>query len=131
MGEGGLRNVLVLEPASVRALLFPLTVIQALPRSSLPPLALGHNVVHGASDTRSAAKRIQQGDRTGKRRKSRAPKSRQVREGLKRTPRVGRRKRKGRTTKEQRPLIGKSAIRRRKSAKAGRSRIRRKASNTR
>lgn len=129
-GEGGLRTVLALEPATVRALLFPLSVIQALPLSSLPPIALGHDAPGAAA--RSVAKLIQQGGRTGKRRrKSLAPHTRRDREGLKQASGTGKRKGKPRTTKGPRPHMGKSASRRRKSAKAGRSRVRRKGSNTR
>lgn len=130
-GEGGLRTVLVLEPTTVRALLFPLTVIQALPHSSLPPIALGHDAPV-ASGTGTAAKPIQQRGKTRKRRrKPLAPHSRRDREGLKRASGTGRRKGRSRTTKGPRPHMGKSASRRRKSAKAGRSRAGRKGSNTR
>lgn len=130
-GEGGLRTVLVLEPTTVRALLFPLTVIQALPHSSLPPIALGHDAPV-ASGTGPAVKPIQQRGKTRKRRrKPLAPHSRRDREGLKRTSGTGRRKGRTRTTKGPRPHMGKSANRRRKSAKAGRSRAGRKGSNTR
>ncbi|WP_143760321.1 glycosyltransferase family 4 protein [Paenibacillus sp. FSL R5-0766] len=132
-GEGGLRTVLVLEPTTVRALLFPLTVIQALPHSSLPPIALGHDAPV-ASGTGPAAKPkpiLQRGKARKRRRKPLAPHSRRDRGGLKRTSGTGRRKGRIRTTKGPRPHMGKSASRRRKSAKAGRSRAGRKGSNTR
>jgi len=130
-GEGGLRTVLVLEPATVRALLFPLTVIQALPQSTLPPIALGHDAPV-ASATGPTAKLIQQRGKTRKRRrKPLAPHSRRDLTRLKRTSGTGRRKGRQRTTKGPRPHMGKSASRRRKSAKAGRSRAGRKGSNTR
>ncbi|WFR64784.1 glycosyltransferase family 4 protein [Paenibacillus amylolyticus] len=129
-GEGGLRTVLVLEPATVRALLFPLTVIQALPHSSLPPIALGHDAPV-ASAAGSTAKLIQHRSKTRKRRRKLAPHARRDRTGLKRTSGTGRRKGKRLATKGPRPHMGKSSSRRRKSAKAGRSQVGRKGSNTR
>ncbi|MGG4479095.1 glycosyltransferase family 4 protein [Paenibacillus illinoisensis] len=55
-GEGGLRTVLALDPGAVRALLFPLSVIQALPLSPLPPIAVGHPVPADVIEKRPASK---------------------------------------------------------------------------
>ncbi|MEK4055624.1 glycosyltransferase family 4 protein [Paenibacillus sp. FSL F4-0087] len=120
-GEGQLRTVLVLEPATVRALLFPLNVIQTLPLSPLPPLAIGQ-LVHEATDTRSNG-------RTGRSRHQRLSHRSGVHDRTKRVTGTGRRKLKAR--KKKRVRVGQPTARKRAPGKARRSRVRRRLSNRR
>jgi len=131
-GEDGLRTVLVMEPATVRALLFPLTVIQALPLSSLPPLAIGQDA-HGAADTHPAPPLIKKkrspNRRTRGSRRQRSLQRNRARNGMKRVTATGRRKQK--IKKRQRIRVVQPAGRKRMPAKTRRGRVRRRLSNTR
>lgn len=121
--EGRLRTVLILDPASVRARLFPLSVMQALPLSPLPPLAIGQPV-HEETEPRSI-------HRTGR---SRYPKSlhrRRGRDRLKRGKGTGGRKLKPSKKKKQRVRVMQPTVRKHVPSKAKRSRVRRRISNRR
>lgn len=123
-GEGRLRTVLILEPASVRARLFPLTVIQALPISPLPPLAIGQPV-HEGTEHRS-------GHRTGRSRSPHSTHRSRVRNRMKqRGTGIGGRKLKASKKKKQRVRVGQPIVRKRTPGKTKRSRARRRLSNRR
>ncbi|PYE48305.1 glycosyltransferase family 4 protein [Paenibacillus barcinonensis] len=96
-GEGGLRTVLASDPSLVRALLLPESVVQLLPRSSLPPIAVE---LHdgGAVQPRKAEKRMQPAELTKKRRRKKGILA--VRRGLKRLKRGARIGRKSGVTRK-------------------------------
>ncbi|MDN4604527.1 glycosyltransferase family 4 protein [Paenibacillus sp. F6_3S_P_1C] len=121
--EGRLRTVLILDPASVRARLFPLSVMQALPLSSLPPLAIGQPV-HEESAPYSS-------HRTGRSRYPKSPHRRGGRDRLKRGTGTGGRKLKPSKKKKQRARVIQPTVRKRVPGKAKRSRVRRRLSNRR
>ncbi|MDK8192048.1 glycosyltransferase family 4 protein [Paenibacillus sp. UMB7766-LJ446] len=121
--EGRLRTVLILDPASVRTRLFPLSVMQALPLSSLPPLAIGQPV-HEESEPYSS-------HRTRRSRYPKSPHRRGRRYRLKRGTGTGRRKLKPSKKKKQRVRVMKPTVRKRVPGIAKRSRVRRRLSNRR
>ncbi|PWW35528.1 MULTISPECIES: glycosyltransferase family 4 protein [Paenibacillus] len=123
-GEGSLRTVLILEPASVRARLFPLTVIQTLPISPLPPLAIGQPV-HEETEPRSS-------HRTGRSRYPHSTHRSRVRNRMKRRGTgTGGRKLKASKKKKQRVRVGQPTVRKRTPGKTKRNRARRRLSNRR
>ncbi|QOS80885.1 glycosyltransferase family 4 protein [Paenibacillus sp. JNUCC31] len=120
-GEGGLRTVLVLESATVRALLIPLAVFHTLPLSPLPPIVIGHPV-HEVTDSSSNGS-------TRRSRHQRPSHRSRIHGGRKRGTGTGRRKLK--TSKKKRVRLGLPSARKRATGKAGRSRARRRLSNRR
>lgn len=130
-GEGGLRTVLTPDPSLVKARLFPESIVQFLPRSSLPPVAIA---LHdgGAVQTNKAEERIQLEGHARKHRRKKGILV--VRRGLKKLKRsVRTRKKSGRARKTAGRSITaqKRSTRRRSSGRKTRSRKIRKGSGAR
>ncbi|MGO4532158.1 glycosyltransferase family 4 protein [Paenibacillus sp. 2TAF8] len=130
-GDGGLRTVLISDPALIRTLLFPENIVQLLPRSSLPPVTVTQQG-EGAGKLREEDQRIESVIRVRKRRRKRSvPTSRRKLKAVKRTIRTGKKSRTARKVKSRHASASKLSTRRRSSRSKGRRRTARKSSNTR
>lgn len=132
-GEGGLRTVMNPDPALIRTLLLPESIVQLLPRSSLPPITVTQQG-EGAGKPREEDQRTEPEILVGKRhRKKQVPTSRRKLKELKRTIQTGKKSRSARTRKVKRRHTSASNLstRRRSSRNRRRSRTARKGSKSR